>query len=267
MRGMLLTPVAGVVLGLVLAVAAGLAATLGLRAAFHRVDVVVVARPVPPFAALEASALRVERRVREGVPADALVRVDQAVGRHGVGFLVPGDIVRRAHLAEGEGARTRLALALSRLCGLGCRALAIPFDAGNGVAGRIKEGDRVDVVATQGEPCGAAGATVDRTRVLVANAPVLGVQGESGPGALMETGRDDAPPQRGAVVVAVPAEETPRLGHALARGTVRLALAPPGARPIPVGPVPGEVTCGDGLGNGPDVPFADSPGGAGSFQP
>jgi pilus assembly protein CpaB len=167
---------------------------------------VVMARPVEAGVVLARRDVRVVAMPARLVPARAAVGVDAVVGRAAAVALWPGEVVLQGRLAP-DGLR-----GVAALVPPGMRAVAVPVDdAGLHVA----LGDAVDVLATfdtsspssssSSSPSVRADDTPDPTVVVAAGAPVLEVAS-------------------GAVTIAVPADDAPRVAFALARATITLAL-------------------------------------------
>ncbi|MDQ1438326.1 MAG: pilus assembly protein CpaB [Acidimicrobiaceae bacterium] len=164
---------------------------------------VVMARPVEPGVVLARRDVRVVAMPARLVPAQAAAGVDAVVGRAAAVALWPGEVVLQGRLAP-DGLR-----GVAALVPPGMRAVAVPVDdAGLHVA----VGDAVDVLATfdtssssSSSPSVPADDTSDPTVVVAAAAPVLEVAS-------------------GAVTIAVPADDAPRVAFALARATITLAL-------------------------------------------
>src|SRR5262249_43045959 len=91
---------------------------------------------------------------RDLVPADALTRPIEAIGKATTMRLAPGEIVLGSaeRLASGEGASARPAASIPR----DKVALAVPAGDSVSVAGAVQPGDRVDVIATWTQANGTA---------------------------------------------------------------------------------------------------------------
>ncbi|HEX5096993.1 MAG TPA: Flp pilus assembly protein CpaB [Acidimicrobiia bacterium] len=182
---------------------AGLAGVLltlhAQRAADDRQAVLVAARDLPPGTVLSEESLRA---TRVHLPEDALAHVYGAreraelrgrvvTARVEAGALVGRDDVRAAHR------------------GASSRAMSIALPRANAVAGALRAGDRVDVVAVSRD-----GATAD---FVMTDTAVLDVDGGDG-GPL---GAPDAM----TITLAVTPESALALARALDAGTVTLVLA------------------------------------------
>ncbi len=140
--------------GAALALVVGLAVYLAVSSAqaFGRsTTTVVVARQAIPertlFTGTNVDQLLTTRQLpTDVVPADALTRPGEAIGKANTTPLAAGEIVLGTpdRLASGEGASARPAATIPR----DKVALAIPATDAVAVAGAVQPGDRVDVIAT-----------------------------------------------------------------------------------------------------------------------
>lgn len=195
---------------LLVAMAAGVIAVVSMRWAQPTVPVVVVVRDVPPGASLSAGDVTVRTLPPVAVPSDAIRKPSDAEGLRVRTGLVAGDTVRRAHMAT-DG--SNLAARLSHLgtdTGGEWRAVALPGDIVGGLLGRLVMGDQVDiesVVTVMAE----RGST--RMAIHVTQAIVLDTEKPMNS-------------DKGWLILAIPAEDVPRISLALAEGRITLSARP-----------------------------------------
>lgn len=120
------------------------------------------------------------------------------------------------------------------------RAIAIPYDEVKGVAGALKSGDKVDVVATFDKEV----AGVDTTKTILKNIEILNVAAampdtfseKKNNGLLASSSSSStSQPVKKTVVLAVPAADIDKLVFAEKKGTVWLALVPSKSTDVPTG--------------------------------
>jgi pilus assembly protein CpaB len=106
----------------------------------------------------------------------------------------------------------------------GKRAISIPVDDVSGVAGLLKPGDRVDVVAVVPEPDATGQKETPTSFVIMQNISILAVNGK-----LEEekTTKKEEKLAQGTVTLAVTPEESRRLLLANQKGVIRLMLRSP----------------------------------------
>ncbi|MEW5932689.1 MAG: Flp pilus assembly protein CpaB [Bacillota bacterium] len=196
-------------------VAAGAVVTV-LRSAARMERVVVAAREMGPYQAVTASDVRVEEVPASAVPADAVREIASCVGKFTRGLVLPGEVLRQGHLVRDAGTRGALGAKLTAMGDGRLRAFAVPYSLETGVGGELREGDRVDLLATV--TVGVKGGQVVLSKVLAAGVEVLRVVGSS---------NDPTKPSQGsAVVLAVTPELAEDLAYALQAGTLRMLLNP-----------------------------------------
>jgi len=191
----------------------------------ERVEVLTVTQEVEPYTAVGPEMVRIAALPRDAVPADAVTDPAALAGRYTRALLVPGTVLREAHLvpAGGSSLAARLAAAPSP----DVRAMALRVDEATGVAGTLREGDPVDVlvaihadVAEGGEAAGGRAAQGTLARVIAQRVPVLFVQ------------RDDLGGPA-AVVLQVTPRTAEEIAFAQANGMVWLLTSPYGAEGEP----------------------------------
>lgn len=107
------------------------------------VTVVVAAKPIAARTVIEAAAVREEARPAATLPPNCATAVDEVIGQVAVSSLQASEPIARSAVAP-RTASLGLAYAVPK----GMRAVAVALDPIIGVAGFLKPGDRVDVVAT-----------------------------------------------------------------------------------------------------------------------
>ena len=185
-----------------------------------RQPVVVLAHDVPPFVALNAADLTVEKL--RTVPAGSMTSVDQAIGRTPWRALQAGTWLNEESFTPGG--------PLARMIRPDERALAVAVDEVIGVAGQLSPGDYVDVLLYLRQDT----ANLEQSaQVVVPAMRLLSVGDQLG---LTNDGTPASPPamtaeekaQRRApsrtVVLAVPEQLLSRLMLASQAGTLRLAV-------------------------------------------
>lgn len=158
----------------------------------ERFAVLTVTREVPPYTPVGPEALQVAEVPREAVPADAVTDPAALQGRYTRALLVPGTILREAHLVPAGG--SSLAARLAAEPSGEVRAMALRVDEATGVAGTLQEGDPVDVLVAinadvaEGHEAGQGRAPRGTlARVIAHRVPVLHVQRDDmgGPSAVV----------------------------------------------------------------------------------
>ncbi|HLN61318.1 MAG TPA: Flp pilus assembly protein CpaB [Symbiobacteriaceae bacterium] len=134
------------VLALVCAMVAAWAHTLYLKSLTRTADVVVVVKEVQPFTAIPADAIKLVPMNQEGLPTDALTDVAAVKGFYSRTLLIPGTVVRKPHLVEAGGSNLAARLAVEKA--YDTRAMALEVNPATGVAGTLREGDPVDILAS-----------------------------------------------------------------------------------------------------------------------
>lgn len=207
---------------LIVSIVAGLVAALlsvsFLRGVAGTGTVLVATREVQPFTPLTPEMFAAQQVPRAAVPADAVTQVSELSGRYARTLLLPGDSLRRAHLAVASGKAGSLAARLTETGMAGMRALAIPVDAATGVAGAIEPGDRVDIIAAV--RIDRVGAPSTQFSKIIARAvPVL------------HRSMEEQATGQGTVVVQVSPAQAEEIAYAQIAGKIYLAITPYTADP------------------------------------
>ncbi|MGE7957441.1 Flp pilus assembly protein CpaB [Pseudomonas sp. NPDC089530] len=186
-----------------------------------RQPIVVLSRDVPPFVALTAADLRLEKL--QVVPAGSLTSLDQAVGRTPWRPLRAGTWLNEESFKAGG--------SLARMIRPDERALAVAVDEVIGAAGQLVPGDYVDVLLFLRQDANnlqqSAQVAVPAMRVLAVG-DQLGLTNDGTP--TSATGSDDRLKQdqrrlaARTVILAVPEALLSRLMLATQVGTLRLAV-------------------------------------------
>jgi pilus assembly protein CpaB len=229
-------------LGLVALAAAVLAGLLARAALAHlaaaraprTVPVVVAARDIPARTVLTPAWLAVARVVPALVPPEAVASPAAVRGLVTTAPLYAGQVLVWPDVARGA-----VPYGLSYAIPAGERAFTVPVGPTTGVAGLIRPGDRVDVLAvfgqgTDGLPHTTVVAVAQDVLVLAVDQDVVG-----GPG--------PAPSGYSTVTLEVAPRQAEVLAYAVARGQVVLTLR--GATdqaPAALGPVTGQAVWGSG---------------------
>lgn len=164
----------------------------------------VAARDIPPGAVVTQQDLRQVTVSRGGLPEGAIRTAAEAVGKRVRYGITAGDYVRKSHFAEGAFG--------TRLAALGpeWRAMALPGDLAPGLIDRVDAGDWLEVVAVLPVQNQRENTQV---AVVATRAVILEV---------IRPGGSD----RGALLVAVPSQDVPRVALALRAGQVSLNVVP-----------------------------------------
>jgi pilus assembly protein CpaB len=203
---------------LALALVAGAIAGALYFIAAQRVDMVVASRDIAVIRALLAEDLEVRSVPPDALPAGAVSRIDDAIGRVPIAPLWQGQPLVVHALAD-DAATFHTGLTLRP----GERAIAIPVAAVSAVGGAISPGARVDVLAVPLLGRAPAGRVVE---LLAADALVLDVRAESG--APYRPRSQDAPfavERIGSVVIAISPADEIRFADRIATSTFVLAFS------------------------------------------
>jgi len=183
------------------------------------VDVVVAAANIPKNSVIIREQVRMESIPAQYAHPSALHDLKKVVGEVATADITAGEQILSNRLISRGSKQTKLAYAVPR----GKRAVSVPVNAVSGVAGLIKPGDRVDVIATVEVPLGQEQVTM--TTLALQDVEVLAVD---------QSMDETKPPsnkeetvQTKTVTLAVSPDEARRLVLASERGTIRLALRAP----------------------------------------
>ncbi|QHF42865.1 Flp pilus assembly protein CpaB [Pseudomonas sp. S35] len=188
-----------------------------------RQPVVVLAHDVPPFAALTAADLTLEKL--RTAPAGSLTTLEQAIGRTPWRALEAGTWLTEESFNAGG--------SLARMIRPDERALAVAVDEVSGAGGQLNPGDYVDVMLylrqENGNPQPSAQTVVPALRLLGVG-DQLGLTNDGKPGSPVATTAEDKAKQQQnrasarTVLLAVPEQLMSRLMLATQAGALRLAV-------------------------------------------
>lgn len=188
-----------------------------------RQSVVVLAHDVPPFVALTAADLTLEKL--RTAPAGSLTTLEQAIGRVPWRSLEAGTWLTEQSFDAGG--------SLARMIRPGERALAVAVDEVSGAGGQLNPGDYVDVMLylrqENGNPQPSAQTVIPALRLLGVG-DQLGLTNDGKPGSPVATSAQDLAKQQQSraaartVLLAVPEQLMTRLVLAIQAGVLRLAV-------------------------------------------
>lgn len=159
-----------------------------LKAQEKMVNVVTVTKEVQPYTAIPQESVKLTAVSQDAVHADAVTDPRALEGQYSRALLIPGTVMRKAHLVPGGGSYLAARLAVEQAHDM--RAMALQVSEATGVAGTLREGDPVDIlVAVRAEqrdakqPEGQKLPDGTMSRVIAQRVPVLFVQrtDEGGP--------------------------------------------------------------------------------------
>lgn len=178
----------------------------------HLQSLAVAARPIPPGTALTPDMITIVRVDPQAMPDGAFGEVDPLVDRVVRSELARGQAILLNSLApSGSGA------GLQALVPPGMRAITIQIDEFSGLAGMIRPGDRVDLVArVPGEN------DESFTRAIVQNIPVLAVGQRIGNDT--DSANNPGPQMPRSVTLLVSPVEAQQIDLAVGLSTARLVL-------------------------------------------
>lgn len=172
-----------------------------------RIEVVRLARDVQPYEEVTPEMVTTTEVPQRWAPAGAFTDPEQVLGLVSASAYGRGVTLQEGMLVQAPSIRT------------GFREIAVLVDARTGVGGKIRPGDRVDVIATSEFEDRPAQA-----RVIVENALIIDV-GIAQENDRSESGRDNEPEETVPVTFAVPVAEALRVSFAESFAVeVRLAL-------------------------------------------
>lgn len=187
------------------------------------VTVVVATKPIAARTVIEPAAIRVQARPAATLPPNCATSVDEVIGQVAMAPLMEGEPIARGAIAP----RTA-SLGMAYAVPTGMRAVAVALDPIIGVAGFLKPGDRVDVVAT---------FTVDEikvTKTVLQDVTLLAIGPEIRPEQQVRTASvsNARPREQANATLAVSPTQAEKLILAEAGGRLRLTLRPADDRTI-----------------------------------
>lgn len=200
------------------------------------VPVLVARQDIPPRARVTAAMLEVRQLPRVARLPGALAKPEQAVGALTTAQVFAGEQVLPGRLAGGPAGGGSLSFQVAP----GFRAVTVPVDKAQGLAGLLRPGDRVDVAVVVEQGQGADKHVL--AALPVQDAMVLAVDRQ-----VEETGKEAAGAPQTVTLQVTPAGAQ-ALALAVEKGKIRLALRPADERgkvPLPRLEIPGLVEAGE----------------------
>jgi pilus assembly protein CpaB len=178
------------------------------------VSVVVAVQDIPARTIIEPSALRLSRQPVGLLPSDCASTLEEVKGKVALEMIGAGEPIRRGKLSA-----KNASLGLAYVVKADMRAVAVALDPIIGVAGFLKPGDRVDVLAT------FVVDDISVTKTVLQDVELLTLGGEAQPTevASKEGQSAQARTQPNATLAVTP-EQAEKLILAESRGKLRLAL-------------------------------------------
>jgi pilus assembly protein CpaB len=161
---------------LVCAMIAAWAHMLYLKSLSLKQEVLVVVKEIAPYTEIPADAVKLVAMNKEGLPTDALSDAGDLTGQYSRTLLIPGTVMRKPHLVEAGGSNLAARLAVEKA--YGTRAMAVEVNPATGVAGTLREGDPVDILASiqYQETVGNKSTSATLAKVIARRVPVVWVQ-------------------------------------------------------------------------------------------
>jgi len=178
------------------------------------VSVVVAVQDIPARTIIEPSTLRLSRQPVGLLPSDCASTLEEVKGKVALEMIGAGEPIRRGKLSA-----RNASLGLAYVVKADMRAVAVALDPIIGVAGFLKPGDRVDVLAT------FVVDDISVTKTVLQDVELLTLGGEAQPTevASKEGQSAQARTQPNATLAVTP-EQAEKLILAESRGKLRLAL-------------------------------------------
>lgn len=187
------------------------------------ITVVVATRPIAARTVIEPTAVREKSLPAAMLPANCATSTSEVIGQVAVSSLMEDEPVSRGAVSP----RTAL-LGMAYAVPAGQRAVAVALDPIIGVAGFLKPGDRVDVVATFTLNELKVTKTVLQDVTLLAIGPNIRPEEES----KLAVNKNTRPQEQANATLAVTPTQAERLILAEADGKLRLTLRPADDRTI-----------------------------------
>jgi len=184
--------------------------------ASEHIEVIKAAADITPQSIIRADQLRTELRRARNAPRDAAPSIDAVIGRVALVSLPKGQIIKSDQIADPSPA-----LGLAHAIPEHMRAITVGLDSISGVAGFLKPGNHVDVLATIPEDDITVTLTVLQDVELLALGQEAQPTPEDRPKASGKPARVDSQPT---ATLAVTPEQAQRLVLAESKGKLRLAL-------------------------------------------
>jgi len=177
-------------------------------------EVVVAAQDIPANTNITSAMVELKRFPNDYRTNKEIILLKEAVGKVSLIAITKGEVILDNQLIKPGDNKEGLAYAVPQ----GYRAMSVPVDEVTGVAGMVKRGDRVDIVAVvsmgdnQPQP---------RSVVVLQNVAVLAV------GTTLTPQADDKAVQVKTATLAVNLQDALRLKMAVQRGNISLLLRSP----------------------------------------
>ncbi|MGD8236930.1 MAG: Flp pilus assembly protein CpaB [Armatimonadota bacterium] len=207
---------AGSLAALTMYIYVGRAARGNTASASQHIEVVKAAADIAPQSIIKAHQIKTEVRRAKGAPRHAVTGIENAIGRVALVGLPKGQIIEADQIAEPSPA-----LGLAHAVPQHMRAITVGLDSISGVAGFLKPGNHVDVLATVSEDDITVTLTVLQDVELLALGQEAQPTPEDRPDASGKPARVETQPT---ATVAVTPEQAQRLVLAESKGKLRLAL-------------------------------------------
>jgi len=179
-----------------------------------RVPVVVAVQDIPARAIIEPSEVKISRQPVGMLPPDCAVSLEEVKGKVALEMIGAGEPIKRSKMSP-----RNASLGLAYVVKPDMRAVAVALDPIIGVAGFLKPGDRVDVLAT---------FVVDEisvTKTVLQDVELLTLGGDAQPTEVAsKAGQTAQARTQPNATLAVTPEQAERLILAESRGKLRLAL-------------------------------------------
>jgi len=189
-------------------------------------EVVVAAQDIPVNTNITSAMVELKRFPNDYRTNKEIILLKEAVGKVSLIAITKGEVILDNQLIKPGDNKEGLAYTVPQ----GYRAMSVPVDEVTGVAGMVKRGDRVDIVAvvSMGD-----NSPQPRSVVVLQNVAVLAV------GTTLSPQADDKAVQAKTATVAVNLQDALRLKMAVQRGNISLLLRSPADQsatyPAPVG--------------------------------
>ncbi len=198
-------------LGIVFALGAAFIAVRTVRSFNETKAAVVALKDLPAFAEIKPEDVKIVEIPAASVPKDALLKVADVQGKYLKYPVFEGEVLRAMRIADTQPDKGLMAARLSMLKRPDLRAFALPFNETIGVGGEVRDGDRVDIVASVKIESG--GGQVGVGKIIGKNVMVLKT---------VKSKESD----NGTIVLALTPSQIEDIAFALTSGQVRLALNP-----------------------------------------
>lgn len=192
-------------------------------------QVLVATQDIPANTKISTAMVQMKAFPSEFRNHKEILEAKQALGKISLVDISQGEVILENHLIKPGDRKEGLAYAVPE----GMRAMAVPVNEASGVAGLIKKGDRVDIIA---KLSGGDSAALNSSVVVLQDVEILAIGSSLGEDAKVDSGKT-ATAQT--VTVSVTLENSLRLKMALEEGKISLILRSPAdkgtSNPTPFG--------------------------------